>query len=307
METFAVNTYGVYANITFPLIVKIFKPKGRLKESDKYKTKIELASEIITELMESGFNIELVLADSLYGESSQFIRKIAEYKLGYVVSIRSNNGVCLPSGQSVRANKWCKFERTFSNEKSETRYIREIIYGKKRAITYWEITTDPETMPENSTSFVMTNLQGNLKKILGDLYGLRTWVEYGFRQCKQELGWRDYRFTNFQHIERWWEIIFSVYTMISLNSPVFLGFNQSRQLETEAQENNDVDFSNHPQWNHKSGWKNTLNNLRLIIQPLLLFWLIYPWLSIFPNSDLLLGFNQLIAAMNQFKPCYASG
>ncbi|MHC5897672.1 transposase, partial [Nostoc sp.] len=243
----------VYSNITFPLIVKVFKPKGTLKESDKYKTKIELASEIITELIESGFNIELVLADSLYGESSQFIRKIAEYNLAYVVSIRSNHGVWLPAGERVRANKWCKFERTFSNQKSEIRYIREIIYGKKRAITYWEITTDPETMPENSTSFVMTNLQGNLKKTLGDLYGLRTWVEYGFRQCKQELGWTDYRFTNFQHIERWWEIIFCVYTMISLNSPAFLGLNQSRQIETEAEENSDVDFSNHPQWNHEYG------------------------------------------------------
>ena len=29
-----------------------------------------------------------------------------------------------------------------------------------------------------------------------------------------------------------------------------------------------VDFSNHKQWNHDSGWKNTLNNLRLIVQPL---------------------------------------
>ena len=95
--------------------------------------------------------------------------------------------------------------------------------------------------------------------------------------------------------------------MISLNSPVFLGLNQSRQLETEAQENSDVDFFNHPQWNHEYGWKNTLNNLRLIIQPLLLFWLIYPWLSIFPNSHLWLGFNHLIAAMYQFKPSYASG
>jgi SRSO17 transposase len=57
-----------------------------------------------------------------------------------------------------------KSERTFSLQLSETRYIREIIYGKKRAITYWEITTDPETMPDNSTSYVMTNLQGNLKK-----------------------------------------------------------------------------------------------------------------------------------------------
>lgn len=45
----------------------------------------------------------------------------------------------------------------------------------------------------------------------------------------------------------------------------------------------------------------------LIIQLLLLFRLIYPWLDIFPNSHLLLGLNHLIAAMNQFKPCYASG
>ncbi len=303
----SVNAYGLYSNITFPLSVKIFKPKGTLKEGDKYKTKIELASEIITELIGSGFTIKLVLADSLYGESSEFIRKLAEYKLDYVVAIRNNHGVWLPAGQRVRANKWCKFERTFSNQKSEIRYIREIIYGKKRAITYWEITTDPETMPENSTSFVMTNLQGNLKKILGDLYGLRTWVEYGFRQCKQELGWTDYRFTNFQHIERWWEVIFCVYTMISLNSPALLDLNKSRQIETELQENSDVDFSNHQQWNYESGWKNTLNNLRLIAQPLLLFWLIYPWIHIFPNSSLLLEFNQLISEMNQFKPCYASG
>ncbi len=117
----SVNAYGVYSNITFPLIFKIFKPKGTLKESDKYKTKIELASEIITELVESGFTIQLVLADSLYGESSQFLRKIAEYNLAYVVSIRSNHGVWLPAGQSVRANKWCKFSRTFNNQKSETR------------------------------------------------------------------------------------------------------------------------------------------------------------------------------------------
>ena len=302
----SVNAYGVYDNITFPLSFKIFKPKGTLKEGDKYKTKIELASEIITELIESGFNIELVLADSLYGESSEFIKKLNEYELAYVVAIRSNHGVWLPAGQSVRANRWCKFERTFSNQKSETRYIREIIYGKKRAITYWQITTDPETMPENSTSYVMTNLQENLKKTLGDIYGLRTWVEYGFRQCKQELGWTDYRFTNFQHIEKWWEIIFCVYTMISLSSPAFLGLN-IRQIEPDIQENNFVDFSNHQQWNHECGWKNTLNNLRLIVQPLLLFWLIYPWLNIFPNSNLLLGFNQLISTMNQFKPCYASG
>jgi SRSO17 transposase len=185
-----------------------------IKESDRYKTKIELAAEIITELIDFGFKIELVLAESLYGESSQLIKILDKHKLAYVVAIRNNHGVWMPSKQKVRANKWCKFERIFSNQKSLIRYIREIIYEKKRTLRYWEVTTDPETMPENYTSFVMTNIQGQVKKTLGNLYGLRTWVEYGFRQCKQELGWTDYRFTNFKDIQRWWEIIFSVYTIV---------------------------------------------------------------------------------------------
>lgn len=161
-------------------------------------------------------------------------------------------------------------------------------------------------MPENSTVFVMTNLQGNTKKILGNLYGLRTWIEYAFRQDKQELGWTDYRFTNFQNIEKWWEIIFCVYLMISLNSPAFLSLNQSCQSATEIQHPT-VDFSSHQQWNHQRGWKNALNNLRLIIQPTLALWLISPWLDVFPNPYLLLGFHDLIHVMNQFQLYFPDG
>ncbi|HEY9301536.1 MAG TPA: IS701 family transposase, partial [Phormidium sp.] len=48
------------------------------------------------------------------------------------------------------------------------------------------------------------------------------------------------------------------------------------------------------------------NNFRLVIQPMLLFWLIHPGREIFPNSNLLLGFKHLINAMNQFPPFYSS-
>ena len=160
-------------------------------------------------------------------------------------------------------------------------------------------------MPPNSTSFVQTNLKGKLKKIVGNLYGLRTWVEYGFRQCKQELGWTDYRFTNFKNIEKWWSIIFCVYTMISLNSPAFSSLNLGDRNQSNPN-NNSANLSANQQWNQKSGWKNTLSNFRLVIQPMLLFWLIHPWLKIFPNSNLLLGFKHLIDAMNQFQPLYSS-
>ncbi len=326
----SVNAYGVYENITFPLVFKIFKPKGTLKESDIYKTKIELASCIVTELIEFGFKIELVLAErtthggefdsppvssSSYGEASSFIRTLDKHNLPWVLAIRSNHGVWLSSEDKVRANKWCKFERTFSDQSSETRYIREIIYGKRNrrkdlsASTYWEITTDPETMPENSTSFVMTNIQATrskMKKQIGNLYGLRTWVKYGFRQCKQELRWTDYRFTNFKEIDKWWEIIFSAYWMISFHDKVFCNLNQSHALsDFNLQSQKSVtDFTFHQQWSNKRGWKTTLNNFRLIIQPTILFWMIIPWLDIFPNRSLLLGFHRLIAVMNQF---YFSG
>ena len=305
----SVNAYGIYENITFPLIFKVFKPKGTLKPEDKYRTKIELASSIIKELVEFGFNIELVLADSLYGEASSFIKSLNKYKIPWVLAIRSNHGVWMPSGQKVRANKWCKFTRTFSNQKSETRYIREIIYGKRSSITYWELTTDPETMPTNSTSFVMTNIQekrSKLKKILGNLYGLRTRVEYGFRQYKQELGWTDYRFTNFSEINKWWEIIFCAYLMITLNPQAFLSLNSNNVPQSEVS-NTSIDWTSHPQWDSQTGWKNVLNNVRLLIQPILLLWLVFPWLEVFPNSFLLLGFHNLIDSINQFQPLTLSG
>lgn len=65
----------------------MFKPLGTLKAEDKYQTKIELAAEIIASLMNEGFNIKLVLADSLYGESGQFLSKLVEHNLDYVVAI----------------------------------------------------------------------------------------------------------------------------------------------------------------------------------------------------------------------------
>ena len=293
----SVNAYGVYQNITFPLIWKIFKPRGTLKAEDNYQTKIELAQEIITELVGLGFKIELVLADSLYGESSNFIQTLERHHLSYIVSIRSNHGVWMPTEQQVRANKWHEFTKVFSDETTEIRFSREIIYGKRRAITYWEVTTDPKTLPENSTSFVMTNLQGKIGKTVGNLYGSRTWVEYGFRQVKQELGWTDYRFTKFEQIEKWWELIYSVYLMVSLSAPAFLSLQLSGKPKPVGAAPN---FSNHQDWNHTGGWKNCLNNLRLIIQPVVLLWMIYPWIKVFPNRDLLLGFHRLIAIVNRF-------
>jgi SRSO17 transposase len=86
----------------FPYAFLVFKPRTRLKPGDTYKTKPALAVEIIQELQQWGFRFEVVLADSLYGESSNFVSELEQLHLKYVVAIRSNHGVWLPPGQRVR-------------------------------------------------------------------------------------------------------------------------------------------------------------------------------------------------------------
>jgi len=62
----------------------------------------------------------------------------------------------------------------------------------------------------------MTQIPGVLAKEVGNLYGNWTWIEYGFRQSKSELGRADFRVTQYSQIEKWWEIVCSAYVMISL-------------------------------------------------------------------------------------------
>jgi len=63
----------------------------------------------------------------------------------------------LPKGQTVRCNQWRKFDR-FLAIKTRSAYVKRNHFGKKRNRRFWEITTDPKTMPENSTWYVMTEM-----------------------------------------------------------------------------------------------------------------------------------------------------
>ena len=195
--------------------MKVYKPKERLQVGDKYLSKPEIAARIIRELQDFGFKFKLVLADSLYGESgSNFIDVLYELKLPFVVAIRSNHAVWLPKEQRVRCNRWREFTRVFSDGTTQQRYLREIIFGKRHATQFWEITTDPQTLPKNSTWYVMTHVPKIKYHQVGNLYGLRNWVEYGLKQTKNELEWADFRVTDYAQIRKWWEVVMSAYLLV---------------------------------------------------------------------------------------------
>ena len=283
----SVNAYGLLGTTTFPLLFRLFKPETRLKPGDVYKTKPQLAIAIIAELLALGFRFSVVVADSLYGESGDFIGALHRLHLPYVVAIRSNHGAWLLPGQRVRQTRWRPFERVFIDGSSEQRFIRETVYGKRQAVRYYQITTDPQTLPPETTWDLMTNLPGKIERTGGNTFGLRTWVEYGFKQSKDDLGWADYRLTEAASIERWWELVMSAYTLVSLQSRADAARDQA---DTTAQPPPapvpsaplPASLEAHPAWDARTGWKHHLNNLRLLLQPYICSCLLFPWLALVP-------------------------
>ena len=81
-------------------------------------------------------------------------------------------------------------------------------------------TTDPATLPPLTTWYLATNLPrpgaphadeapfapADLAEVVR-LYGLRNWVEQGYKQVKQELGWADFMVRSDQAIRRHWHLV----------------------------------------------------------------------------------------------------
>jgi SRSO17 transposase len=283
----SVNAYAVVDGLTYPLLFKIYKPKSRLKAGDEYQSKPRIAVAMIREIQAMGFVIERVLADSLYGESGDVTGVLQQLKLPYIVAIRSNHGVLTPKGQRVRYNRWHPYDQPLAEHPTQRRYIREIIFGTRRSVRFYQITKGSTDDPDKAdTWFIMTNLTGDIILSVGSQYTLRTWIEYGFKQVKNELGWHDYRLTDYDSIERWWELIFSAYLLVSLHAEQFKQHPASQDENETQPELYPLPFSQHCDWELGTTWKSALNNLRLLLQPYWCWAWLEPWLQVFPVPGL---------------------
>jgi SRSO17 transposase len=289
----SVNAYGVLNGVTFPLAFSLYKPKSRLKEGDVFHSKPHLAIALVQQLAALGFHFRVVLTDSLYGESGEFTSAVSRLGIPYVVAIRSNHGVWTAKGERQRQTRWRAFDRTFSDGSTERRYLQELIFGRRMQARFFCVTTDPVHLPPETTWLLMTTLPDHAERTVGDLFGSRTWIEYGFKQSKDELGWADYRVTDAASIERWWEVVMSAYLLVSLQSPVFAALGSMQASPPIA-----LPLEAHPAWNTETGWKYLLNNLRLLLQPLVCASLLLPWLQLVPLPHLRAGLHDLCALMN---------
>ena len=88
----------------------------------------------------------------------------------------------------------------------------------------------------------------------------------------------------------------SAYLMISLQSEEL---NELRQAPSPTAKAAQEEMKKHPTWSKRKGWKSTLNNLRLFIQPWCYFNLMKPWLVVIFSPRILHSFCRLFSQIKQ--------
>jgi hypothetical protein len=98
-------------------------------------------------------------------------------------------------------------------------------YGPHQAVRLIVATADSATLPVKATWYLATNLPrpggpraaalsfppADLAEIVR-LYGLRTWIEQGYKQVKDELGWADFQVRSDAAIRRHWALVMCAFT-----------------------------------------------------------------------------------------------
>jgi SRSO17 transposase len=209
----------------YPLHVEPYTPAVRLakgKQDPAFRTKPQIALELVEKARMAGIAFEAIVADCWYGDNNGLEMALRERGLPHVLARRSSasGGWALAdaaftfreAAQNVPKNDWHAVERCFRDGHAETWWAAELTLagcgpGKSgRAVC---ATTDRRTLPEISTWYLTTNLpceQAPLAEIVR-LYGLRNWVEQSYKQMKDELGWADFMVRKDRAIRRHWELV----------------------------------------------------------------------------------------------------
>ena len=293
-----VHVVALVGQVTFPLLFEVFKPERRLKPGERHRSKIQIAIGLLDEVASWGLEVELVVADALYGEAGDFVQALARHRWPYVLAVRRDHAMFLPAEQEVYALSWQGVERHLTGGRVEQRWAQEVIYGVPRRVRFFVLTSDREKQAADQTSFVMTNLPAPaLPGRLADAYGRRTYVEEGFRHLKTELGWHDWRLTAWAHIERWYEVALSAYAVVSIEALRRAECADGAGAPDRAPQTGRVPEAA-PSWRGRARLKHTLEDMRGWVRALgaavlLATWL--PYLSCSATSAL--GFLAQLRAL----------
>jgi hypothetical protein len=229
----AVTSLWADARCYWPLHAVPYTPASRLPKgkSDRgFRTKPQLAAELVSAAQQAKIPFRAVVADCFYGDNTGFVEALGAAKVAFVLALKPRKGIWAPDEEPhtpVEAARvlgwagpgpWRRVTRRFRDGHAETWWAADATlggWGPDRHHRLVVATTDPATLPKLTTWYLLTNLarpasrrpqQAQLAEIV-EAYGLRNWVEQGYKQVKDELGWADFQVRTDRAIRRHWTLV----------------------------------------------------------------------------------------------------
>jgi DDE superfamily endonuclease len=227
----------------WPVHVVPYAPASRLPgggRDPEFQTKPQLAVELIGAAQQAGVRFRAVVADCFYDDNPGFTDALLAAKVPFVLALKPRRGSWAPADQAHtpteaagelgwrglnRPGRWRRIQRRFRDGHTETWWAADASlpaagWGPERRLRLVVATTDPARLPGHSSWYLLTNLprppsrrtqQADLAE-LARLYGLRNWVEQGYKQVKGELGWADFQVRSDRAIRRHWALVCCVFS-----------------------------------------------------------------------------------------------
>lgn len=242
-----VSVHALWADEHFyhPLVFEPFTPARWFaggKSDPEYRTKQQLALELVSQARAKGVPFKAVVADSLYGEHRAFKKALNEQGIAFVVTLKPSHDWYHSVGdigcvgdiaeaapwQVAAPGMWKEVKRCYRDGTEETWWLLEANAGpfrleRKRRLVI--ATTDPGSLPDGSTLFLETNapipgtlwaqestLEAQEASEIWRLYTLRYWVEQSYKQVKQHLGWAQYQVRSALAIKRHWQLVLCAFS-----------------------------------------------------------------------------------------------
>jgi DDE superfamily endonuclease len=240
----AVSSLWADERVYWPIDVVPYTPASRLakgKRDPAFRTKPQLAVELVDAARQAGIGFRAVVADCFYGDNTGFTEALGRAGVAYVLAVKPRKGAWAPAEEAhtpreaaaelawtspEQPGDWTPITRRFRDGHTQTWWAADATlpaagWGPDRRLRLVVATTDPATLPKLTTWYLVTNLPrpgrrrasmasafapADLAEIVR-LYSLRNWVEQGYKQVKHELGWADFQVRSDRAIRRHWQLV----------------------------------------------------------------------------------------------------
>ena len=242
----AVTSLWADERVYSPLHVVPYTPAARLPKGRRdpaFHTKPHLALGLVDQAIAAGVRFRAVVADCFYGDNLDFEWTLGHAQRPYVLALKPSKGAWVREGEAEtpedaarrlrwdgpeRPGDWTAIIRHYRDGHTEVWWAAEARfagYGPDAPARLVVATTDPATRPSLTTWYLATNLPrpdgpraaespfapAALAELVR-LYGLRNWVEQGYKQVKDELGWADFQVRTDRAIRRHWTLVLCAFS-----------------------------------------------------------------------------------------------